>query len=240
MNGGKKPQYWASLTFGIGREITAPVWKLPPARAISHWESTPPNTMADTTLNYGDGNAAKLVKIHELCRKNGGSQSSDELLACPAEPVNKLLYTIFCSDQETHQSWEQLVTLRGSFGAPVRRAQTFGGRNDVKLQLGFLHLMLKNLACVLSAPWVLGSSPLWNQQPTGFGSSPLWDLSVLHSCMRSCSQRWIWLAGSAAEAPILRTQEPGSCLAPFSSFRAPPFPRMQFPHLPGGRGCLPR
>lgn len=27
-------------------------------------ESTPASTMADTTLSYGDGDAAKLVKIH--------------------------------------------------------------------------------------------------------------------------------------------------------------------------------
>lgn len=38
--------------------------KLPPARAISHWESTPPSAMADTTLNYGDAKVAKLVKFH--------------------------------------------------------------------------------------------------------------------------------------------------------------------------------
>lgn len=58
-----KTQYWASFTFGIDWEITVPVWKLPPAREISQWESTPPSTMANTTLNDGDSNAAKSVKI---------------------------------------------------------------------------------------------------------------------------------------------------------------------------------
>lgn len=91
-------------------------------------------------------------------------------------------------------------------------------------------------------------------------SSRVWDLywQFLRKCVNFCVNIWItfalldmggrfptlscsiWLAGSAAESPILRTQEAGSCLESLSSFRAPPFPRTRFPPLPGGRGCLPR
>lgn len=84
------------------------------------------------------------------------------------------------------------------------------------------------------------------------------DRQFLRKCVNLCVNIWITfglldmggrfptlscsisLAGSAVESPILRSQKPASCLASFSRFRAPPFPRTRFPPLPGDRGRLPR
>lgn len=52
-----------SFTLWIGVEIPIPARKFLPARAISHWENTPPSAAADTTANYHDGDAAKLLKF---------------------------------------------------------------------------------------------------------------------------------------------------------------------------------
>lgn len=54
---------WTSFTLWIETEIPIPTWKFLPARVIVHWENTPPNAIADTTANYDDGNAAKLLKF---------------------------------------------------------------------------------------------------------------------------------------------------------------------------------